>query len=251
MSGSGTGYDLETNIYNPEGKVFQIEYASKATDGSGTIVGMVCNDGILLGAEKQVISKMLVPGTNRRTNAIHKNASIVFTGVIPDARNIIGRARQEAAAYEENYGKQIPSRVLAERIASFIHIYTLYGVYRPFGVVTILASVDSDQTRHLYMIEPSGQFFEYYASTAGKGRQVVKTELDKLDLANLNCRESVYHVAKMLHKTHDEAKDRQFELEITWICQESNFETQFVPADLLEAEEERAKNDIENEELGD
>merc|ERR1719273_864745 len=101
------------------------------------------------------------------------------------------------------------------------------------------------------MIEPSGQFFEYYASTAGKGRQVVKTELDKLDLANLSCREGVYHVAKMLHKTHDEAKDRQFELEISWICNESNFETQFVPGDLQEAEEERAKNDIEQEELGD
>ena len=93
MSGSGTGYDLETNIYNPEGKVFQIEYASKATDGSGTIVGIVCNDGILLGAEKQVVSKMMVPGTNRRINAINKNASIVFTGMIPDARNIVGRAR--------------------------------------------------------------------------------------------------------------------------------------------------------------
>jgi 20S proteasome subunit alpha 7 len=74
------------------------------------------------------------------------------------------------------------------------------------------------------MIDPAGQFFEYYACTAGKGRQVCKTELDKLDLSNLTVRDSVYHVAKMLHKTHDEARDRQFELDVSWICAESGFE---------------------------
>jgi 20S proteasome subunit alpha 7 len=32
MSGAGTGYDLSTAIFNPEGKIFQLEYAGKATD---------------------------------------------------------------------------------------------------------------------------------------------------------------------------------------------------------------------------
>jgi hypothetical protein len=43
----------------------------------------------------------------------------------------------------------------------------------------------------------------------------------------------VYHVAKMLHKTHDEAKDKTFELDVAWICAESEFKTAFIPAEFL------------------
>jgi 20S proteasome subunit alpha 7 len=89
----------------------------------------------------------------------------------------------------------------------YVHAFTLGGT-RPFGVQTVLASADTDGSLHLYMIDPAGQFFEYYACTAGKGRQICKTELDKLDLANLTVRDSVYQLAKMLHKTHEEARDR-------------------------------------------
>jgi 20S proteasome subunit alpha 7 len=101
------------------------------------------------------------------------------------------------------------------------------------------------------MIDPAGQFFEYYACTAGKGRQICKTELDKLDLANLTVRDSVYQMAKMLHKTHEESRDRQFELDMTWICADSGFEAQFVPPEFLKETEAQALADIEAEEMGD
>jgi len=35
MSSIGTGYDLSSTTYSPDGKVFQIEYATKAVDNSG------------------------------------------------------------------------------------------------------------------------------------------------------------------------------------------------------------------------
>jgi 20S proteasome subunit alpha 7 len=47
------------------------------------------------------------------------------------------------------------------------------------------------------MIEPSGLYWGYYGAAAGKGKQVAKNELEKLDLKNMTCREAVYKAAKM------------------------------------------------------
>uniref|UniRef100_A0A0E0L451 Proteasome subunit alpha type n=1 Tax=Oryza punctata TaxID=4537 RepID=A0A0E0L451_ORYPU len=62
MSSIGTGYDLSVTTFSPDGRVFQVEYAGKAVDNSGTVVGIKCKDGIVLGVEKLVTSKMILKG---------------------------------------------------------------------------------------------------------------------------------------------------------------------------------------------
>jgi len=42
-----------------------------------TIVGVVCKDGIILGTEKLMVSKMLVEGTNRRIFNVSDNIGMV------------------------------------------------------------------------------------------------------------------------------------------------------------------------------
>ena len=39
MTSIGTGYDLYASQFSPDGRVFQIEYADKAVENSGTAVG--------------------------------------------------------------------------------------------------------------------------------------------------------------------------------------------------------------------
>jgi hypothetical protein len=77
MSSIGTGYDLSVTTFSPDGRVFQIEYATKAVDNSGTVVGIKCKDGVVLGVEKLIPSKMLLEGSNRRIHAVHKHAGMV------------------------------------------------------------------------------------------------------------------------------------------------------------------------------
>lgn len=196
MSGAGTGYDLSSTTYNPEGKVFQIEYAAKAIENAPTVVALRCSDGIVVGVEKPVHSRMIVPGSNRYTYAITKHSGILVTGVLPDGRAVMTRARQEAAGYQENYGREIGITSLASRVAAYMHLFTLYGGYRPFGVTGILAGLEDGQP-HLYMAESSGEFYEYYACSAGKSQQLCKTELDKLQLETLTSNEAVYFIVKM------------------------------------------------------
>ena len=65
----------------------QVEYAAKAVENSGTVVGLCCKDGVVMGCEKFLTSKMLVPGTNRRILRVAKHAGIAMAGLVPWVAN--------------------------------------------------------------------------------------------------------------------------------------------------------------------
>jgi 20S proteasome subunit alpha 7 len=48
-----------------------------------------------------------------------------------------------------------------------------------------------------------------------------------------------------IHQVHDDNKDKDFELEMTWICTESNGKHVPVPADLLAEAEVKARAALE------
>ena len=196
MSGAGTGYDLSPTTYNPEGKVYQVDYAIKATENGGTIIGLKCRDGILLAGEKNVLSRMMVENSNKYIFGVTKEIGAVITGVLPDGKAVISRARQEASQYQEFYGHPIKPNILADRVAQFMYLFTLYGGLRPFGSSIILAGRYQNEYR-LFMADPAGALFEYYSCTAGKGSQVCRTEIDKLKLEDLTVRDAVYLVNRM------------------------------------------------------
>jgi 20S proteasome subunit alpha 7 len=87
-------------------------------------------------------------------------------------------------------------QVLTERVGAYAHAYTSYGSVRPFGLSIILAGVDKSGPQ-LYVVEPSGSYFGYKASAVGKGKQLAKTELEKLDFERLTVEEGIKEVARM------------------------------------------------------
>ena len=48
---SGAGYDLSVSTFSPDGRVYQVEYAAKAVENSGTTVGLCCKDGVVMGSD--------------------------------------------------------------------------------------------------------------------------------------------------------------------------------------------------------
>lgn len=154
----------------------------------------------------------------------------------------------------------------------------MYSSVRPFGITGIIAGWDSElelpvdgQVGNgptigsggklegkkyggpgLYMIEPSGQYWGYYGAATGKGRQTAKAELEKLDLAEgkLSLEDGVKEAARIIYVAHAENKDKEFELEMTWI---SNMEGptkgrhEEVPKHILEEAEKLAKKALDPE----
>eukprot|EP00397_Hematodinium_sp_SG-2012_P041034 GEMP01045102.1.p1 GENE.GEMP01045102.1~~GEMP01045102.1.p1 ORF type:complete len:252 (+),score=56.14 GEMP01045102.1:46-801(+) len=250
MSGTGSGYDLSVTTFTPDGRVLQVQYAEKAVDISGTCLAVCCKDGVVMASEKLLLSKLLVDGTNRRTAAIDKHIGMVSAGFTTDARQILDRARGEASSYKSNYDEKIPPFMLAERLGLFVHQYTLYWSVRPFGASVLVGSYSKDTKPSLHCIEPSGLVFKYFGKALGKGKQLANTEVEKLKLSELTCKEVLFYLAKIMHKVHDE-KDKDFELECSWITDATNYQFELIPRDVVQKAQEEAKKAIEEEDEDD
>ena len=244
--------------FSPDGRVFQVEYATKAVDNSGTAIGFVCADGVVLAVEKLLHSKLLVPGSSRRVHAVDDHLAVAAVGVVSDARQIVKRARQEAKDWRSTFNEPIPPNVLSERIASFAQVYTLYSSVRPFGCSLLIASsvdvpVKDDSASEmkdaksvparkrkpvLYTVEPSGACTGVFAAAVGKGRQAAKTELEKLlplPGTTLNSQRALVEAAKILLTVHDETKDKLFEIEMSWVTEATGWKTEIVPDAIRDA----------------
>ena len=206
-------------------------------------MGLRVKDGVVLAVEKPIHSRLLKPQANRRIHTVELHAGVVGAGLIADCRALANRAREECASHRETFEAAMPGGMLADRVAMYVQAYTLYGSVRPFCANLLVAAVDADGP-YLSMIEPSGVYWGYRACAAGKGRQTARTELEKLDLEGMQTREAVMEAAKIIYLAHDEAKDKEFELEISWIGPETNGQHQLVPPELLQNAIKAAKEHL-------
>lgn len=248
---SGSGYDLSTTTYSPEGRIFQSEYASKCVDNSGTALGILFKDGVLLANERAFVSPMLVPGTNRRIFAINRHSALSVAGLVADGKEIVERARDEAAQYKQVYDEEMPPRVLAERIAMYVHAFTQYGSVRPFGATVLLASVDAKTGEpSLYTIEPAGTVSKNYGVAVGKGRQLARSAIEKLNLKELPSKDALFNAVKILLKGQDKdtEKERQNDFEYLWIGKETGGVPTHVSEQIINQVETEAKQAIQMEE---
>jgi 20S proteasome subunit alpha 7 len=198
--------------------------------------------------------------------------------MVPDGRHFIDRARDEARAWRDTFKTPISVKDLASRMGGYMQAYTLYQSVRPFGITAIIGGFDSELEspvdgevgsgpsvgaggktagkKHggpfLYMIEPSGLYWGYYGAATGKGRQAAKAELEKLDLAagELSLEQAVMEAARIIYVAHDDNKDKEFELEMSWISGAdgpTKGRHEDVPRTLREEAERLAKKSLESE----
>ena len=202
--------------------------------------------------------------------------------MVPDGRHLVDRARDDARSWRDTFKTPIPTADLASRMGGYMQAYTLYQSVRPFGVTAILGGFDSELEQpvdgevgsgpkvgaggkvlgkkhggpFLYMIEPSGLYWGYYGAATGKGRQAAKAELEKLDLSGgeFTLAEAVKEAARIIYVAHDDNKDKEFELEMSWISGHDGPTKglhQEVPKALREEAERLAKKAIEKDLEGD
>lgn len=249
MSAVGGGYDLSVSTYSVDGRVFQVEYAQKAVEKEGTAIGIKCSDGVVVGLEKILQSKMLVKSSNKRIYTVDRHAGVALNGLAADSRALSNRIQEEASSYKEFYGVAVPGHVLADRVAQFVHAHTLYWYLRPFGCAAMIASHDAHKGYQLHTVEPNGVSYRYFANAIGKNRQAAKTELEKINFETITCREAAQTIANIIFKNHDELKDKKFELELGWICDESNRQFTHVPRDFREEVVKKAIEEKERDEM--
>ena len=208
------GYDTSCTTLSQEGRIYQIEYATKKIENSSTVLGIIFRDGVVLVSEKIKESKAIVPGSNPTIYSVAKHIGIAICGLLPDGRNIVSRAKLEASSYFKNYGVPISGQILAERLSIYVHAHTCHWGARPFGCCVLISSFDTDNKYHLFMLENNGNFFEYFACANGKGRQIVKAtmEKDNFVIRENNIAEGLKKVLKIIIKSYEGEKETEYDV---------------------------------------
>src|SRR3989338_1974594 len=157
-------------MFSPDGRLYQVEYASKIVS-QGTIgVAMKYKDGVVFGAEKKVPSKLLLPDSIEKMFVVDKHVAVVSAGLVGDARRLVGVARNKAQENQMYYEEPIGIEVLVKEISNIMQLFTQYGGMRPFGISFIVGGVDNSG-RRLFESEPSGALPSTWPSPSGKERR--------------------------------------------------------------------------------
>jgi len=248
MSSIGTGYDLSSTVFSPAGRVFQVEYANKAVENGGTVLALRGKDGVVFAAENMVLSKLHEHGTTRRTFHVGSHIGMAVAGLHADGVALVSEARTYANQFKDNYGYPITTENLNSQLSGYMHQFTLYSGARPCGCSVLIGSCDAENGPQLYMAEPSGVSWGYYGTAVGKGATPAHAEIEKLKLKDMSARELIKEAARIIYAVHDDVKDKDFELEMSWVADETGGRHQAVPADLQEEAETAAKASLEDSE---
>ena len=166
-------YDRAITVFSPDGRLFQVEYALETVNRGATILGIACSEGVVLGAEEKLESKLQDQSFIWKLFEIDEHLGAVVVGLGSDARILIDQARVYAQSNKLMYDEPIDVEIVAKRVGDIKQLYTQHAGVRPFGVSIIFGGIDKTGSR-LFATDPSGSIRGWKAVAVGIGREFVE-----------------------------------------------------------------------------
>ncbi|RKP27128.1 proteasome subunit alpha type-4 [Syncephalis pseudoplumigaleata] len=199
-------YDSRTTTFSPEGRLYQVEYAMEAISHAGTVLGILATDGIVIAAEKKIVSKLLEQGTaSEKIYTVNDNMICGVAGITSDANILVNNVRQAAQQYLYTYNEAIPCEQLVQRLCNLKQGYTQYGGMRPFGVSFVFAGWDQHYGFQLYHSDPSGNYSGWKATCIGANNAAAQSMLKQEYKEDMTLSDAIGLTVKVLSKTMDTA----------------------------------------------
>jgi len=219
-------YSFSLTTFSPSGKLVQIEYALQAVASGAPSVGIKASNGAVLATEKKHASSILVePHSVYKVEKIIDHIGMVYSGMGPDYRLLVKRARKIAQQYWLQYEEPIPTSQLTQKVALVMQEYTQSGGVRPFGVSLLICGWDVDdqgkETPSMFQCDPSGAYFAWKATAMGKNYTNGKTFLEKRYSEELELEDAV-HIAILTLKENFEGQMTENNIEIG-VCDKDGF----------------------------
>ncbi len=171
-------YDRGATIFSPDGRLYQVEYAREAVKRGSISVGVTTSDSVILAAEKQVDSELLVEESIEKIYTVDDHIALAASGHVADARQLVEHARVQAQRNYYLYEEPLGVQMLAKYIGDHIQQHTQFGGTRPFGCALLIGGVD-ERGPKLIESEPSGAIIGYKATGIGEGREDAEETLEK------------------------------------------------------------------------
>ncbi len=204
-------YDRAITVFSPDGRLFQVEYASETVKRGATVLGIAIPDGVVLAAEERATSKLQDPAFMWKIFQIDEHVGAAVAGLSCDAHILVDQARIYAQSNRLLYDEPIDVEILTRRIGEIKQLYTQHAGVRPFGISILFGGLDRMGSR-LFWTDPSGAFLAYKAWGIGSGGDTANeileaeysdaTKLDDAILLALKC------MAKVMEDKIDATKIR-------------------------------------------
>jgi 20S proteasome subunit alpha 4 len=172
-------YDRAITIFSPDGHLFQVEYAQEAVKKGSSVIAIKGKDCVVLGVEKKSMETLQDERTVRKIFNIDEHVMLGFAGLTADARVLIDAARVECQNHRLNLEDPVTVGYIARFIANTKQRYTQSPGRRPFGLSLLIGGFDYDGTPRLFKTEPSGAYYEYLASSTGRGEKPIREYLEE------------------------------------------------------------------------
>lgn len=185
------GYDRHISIFSPEGKLYQVEYAIKASKSSGlTTVGIRGKDSVCVATQKKIPDALCDPDYVTNIYTISPSIGCIVTGLPADGQSLIIRARQIASDFQDKNGYECPVHWLSYKIANLGQLYTQHAYMRPYGVTTVFFAIDEEKGPQLFKVDPAGKYYGCTACASGAKEEEATSMLEKIQKKKENSDEA-------------------------------------------------------------
>jgi len=171
-------YDRGVNTFSPEGRLFQVEYATEAIKLGSTAVGIHTAEGVVLAVERRITSKLLEPLSVKKIAKLDSHIGCAMSGIVADGRTLVDHARLETQNHWFVYDEKIGVEPLVQSVCDLALGFGEVEMARPFGVSLLVAGVDANGPQ-LYHTDPSGTFVRYEAKAIGAGSEGAQSYLQE------------------------------------------------------------------------
>lgn len=208
-------YDRAITVFSPDGRLFQVEYAVETVNRGATILGIICSEGVVLGAEETIETKLEDPNFSWKLYKVDDHVGAAIVGLSSDARILIDQSRIYAQSNRLMYDDPIDIEIITKRVGDLKQLYTQHAGVRPFGVSILFGGVDRIGNR-LFATHPSGSYRGYKAVAVGVGRETVINILKTEYHENMKLDEAIKLAIKCLVKAL-EAREQPTRVKISVI----------------------------------
>ncbi len=176
---AGRGYDMAITQFSPEGRLFQVEYAIEAVRRGTTAIVCKNKKSVVFAVEKRASELQADTDNSEKIFKIDDHIGVAIAGLTADARVLIDRARIQAQVNLLSYDEKISVKDSTLNICEYKQAFTQNAGVRPFGVSFLIAGIDTNGKPSLFLTDPSGALWSYYAFAIGSGATEARTFLEK------------------------------------------------------------------------
>jgi len=185
-------------MFNPDGRLFQVEYAKEAVRKGATSIGLIAKDSVIFVAHKNITDPLAVPSTIQKVFMVDSHIGATYSGMVADGLHIIGIARDSAQQHRFIFNEVKSIESVAKDLAAYMMQATQYGGIRPYAVSILIGGIDTQP--RLFEIEPGASFLGYKADAIGSGKKAASDILVKEYKDNIPLDDAISLGVKIIKK---------------------------------------------------